>query len=149
MQKALRIIVFQAGDLVQVYTTEWVHTLASIKILILMWSIPCRIVTWKLKSYTLETLDGIPLSGVYGTRWLHAFHPCEGTKEELAQLEVKEGNLDLDLGKDFTEVGLGEVGDSLSDHNEGITTRRGGGHLRWVWRLYRMFVLVWYGRMYS
>jgi len=61
----------------------------------------------------LETLDGIPFSEVYSSRQLHAFHPREGTKlakEVLAQLEAEEGNLDLNLGKDFTEVGLGEVG---------------------------------------
>jgi len=113
MQKAPRIVVFQAGDLVQVHATEWVHTLASIKKLIPMWSVPRRVVTRKLNSYTLETLDGIPLSGVYSSRRLRAFHPREGTKlakEELARLEAEEGNLDLDLGEDFTEVGLEEVG---------------------------------------
>jgi len=78
-----------------------------------MWSVPCRIVTQKLNSYTLETLDGVPLSGVYSLRQLCTFHPCKGTKlakEDLAQLEEEEGNLDLNLGEEFMEVELGEVG---------------------------------------
>ena len=61
-------VVFQPGDLVQVHATEWVHTFASIKKLIPMWSIPHRVATRQLNSYTLETLGGLPLSGVYNAR---------------------------------------------------------------------------------
>jgi hypothetical protein len=67
-QKAPRIVEFQTGDLVQVHATEWVRTFASIKKLIPMWSIPHHVVTWKLNSYTLKTLGGLPLTGVYNAR---------------------------------------------------------------------------------
>ena len=43
-QQAPKNVVFQPGDLVQVHATEWVHTFASIKKLIPMWSIPRRVV---------------------------------------------------------------------------------------------------------
>ena len=62
-----RIIVFQPGDLVQVHASEWVHTLASIKKLIPMWSIPHHVMTRQLNSYTLETLGGLPLVGVFNS----------------------------------------------------------------------------------
>jgi hypothetical protein len=72
-QRAARNIIFQPGDLVQVHATQWVRTFASIKKLIPMWSIPHRIKTQQLNLYTLETLVGLPLAGVYNarvqTRW--------------------------------------------------------------------------------
>jgi hypothetical protein len=83
---------------------------AAIEKLIPMWSIPHCIMTQQLNSYTLETLNGLPLSGVYNSRQLRAFHPCEGTKltmEELAQLEGLEAG-DLGLGEGIVEVDLGE-----------------------------------------
>jgi hypothetical protein len=92
-QRAPKIVCFQPGDLVQVHATEWVHTFASIKKLIPMWSIPHRVVTRQLNSYTLETLDGLPLTGVYNSRRLRAFEPREGTKlarEELIRAETRE-----------------------------------------------------------
>ena len=68
------------GDLVQVHATKWVHNFASIKKLIPMWSIPHHIVAWQLNSYTLETLSGLPPTGLYNLRWLWAFEPQAGTK---------------------------------------------------------------------
>ena len=89
LQRAPRIVVFQPGDLVQVHATEWVHTLASIKKLIPMWSVPRRIVSQQCNSYTLETLDGVPLPGLYNARRLRAFEPRDGTKlasDEMVRL---------------------------------------------------------------
>jgi hypothetical protein len=87
--------VFQTGDLVQVHATEWVRTFASIKKLIPMWSIPHRVVERRRNSYTLETLSGLPLTGLYNSRQLRAFEPREGTKlamDEIARLEASEGS---------------------------------------------------------
>jgi transposase InsO family protein len=69
-QQAPKNIIFQPGDLVQVHTTQWVHTFVSIKKLIPMWSTPYRVATQKLNSYTLKTLNGLPLEGVYNSRRL-------------------------------------------------------------------------------
>jgi hypothetical protein len=82
-----RIVVFQPGDLVQVHASKWVHTLALIKKLIPMWSIPHCVVTHQLNSYTLETLGGLPLAGVFNSRRLRAFEPREGTQLALDELE--------------------------------------------------------------
>lgn len=59
-----------------------------------MWSIPHQIVTWQLNSSTLETLEGLLLSGLYNMKQLWMFKPCKGTKlamEELACMEEDKG----------------------------------------------------------
>ena len=112
MQTVPRVVVFQEGDLVQVHATEWVHMFATIKKLIPMWSVPRCVVNRKLNSYTLETLEGVPLSREYSLRRLRAFHPWEGTelaKEELARLEEESRDLDLDLDEDSILGGSGEL----------------------------------------
>jgi hypothetical protein len=94
-QRAPKNVIFQPGDLVQVHATQWVRTFASVKKLIPMWSIPHRVVTRKLNSYTLETLGGLPLAGDYNSRRLRTFEPREGTKlamEELIRMETREGD---------------------------------------------------------
>ena len=90
-ERAPKNVVFQPGDLVQIHATEHVHTLSSIKKLIPMWSAPHRVVTKHRNSYTLETLSGLPLSGLYNSRRLRTFLPREGTKlaaTELARMET-------------------------------------------------------------
>jgi hypothetical protein len=92
-QRAPKNVVFLPGDLVQVHATEWVRTFASIKKLIPMWSIPHRVVARKLNSYTLETLSGLPLAGLYNSRRLRAFEPRAGTKlamDEITRMEAHE-----------------------------------------------------------
>ena len=74
-----------------------------------MWSIPHYIKTRQLNSYTLETLGGLPLAGVYNSRRLRAFEPCEGTKlamDEQVHMEACEGDEDLD---EDIDAGLEEV----------------------------------------
>jgi len=88
------------GDLVQVHATKWFRTFASIKKLIPMWSIPHHVITRKLNSYTLETLGGLPLMGVYNARQLRPFKPREGTKlamDKLAHLETVEGEEEVSV----------------------------------------------------
>ena len=106
-QRAPRNIIFQPGDLVQVHATEWVQTFAAIKKLIPMWSIPHRVKTKLLNSYTLETLTGLPLAGIYNSRRLRAFTPRTGTKLAIAELvhmetveeEEEADDMDTDLVK--------------------------------------------------
>jgi len=83
-----------------------------------MWSVPYRVTARQLNSYTLETLDGLPLTGVYNSRRLRAFVPREGTKlaaEELVRFETFEGSEELYKDED---VGSVEVGTGL-----GVATR--------------------------
>ena len=62
-----------------------------------MWSVPRCISTQKVNSYTLETLTGAPLNGIYHACRLHAFQPWEGTK--LALLEAAQCNTKGDTDK--------------------------------------------------
>ena len=61
-----------------------------------MWSIPQRISTWKVNSYTLETLTGTPLNGIYHLRRLRAFQPQEGTKLALSKAARRNTKGDTD-----------------------------------------------------
>jgi len=73
--------------------------------LIPMWSIPHRVKTKLLNSYTLETLTGLPLAGVYNSRRLRTFTPRTGTKLAMAELvrmetveeEEEADGMDLDV----------------------------------------------------
>src|SRR5882762_885168 len=117
-QHAPRNVVFEPKDLVQVHATQWVRTFASIKKLIPMWSVPYRVTARQLNSYTLETLNGLPLTGVYNSRRLRAFVPRKGTKlatEELVRFETFEGSEELYEDEDMGSV---EVGTGL-----GVATR--------------------------
>jgi len=107
-QQAPQNVVFEQGDLFQVHTTEWVRTFVSIKKLIPMWSIPHRVTTQHLNSYTLETLEGLPLTGMYNARRLQAFTPHEGTKLALGELtRIEEVREDEEEGE--ADVGVVEV----------------------------------------
>ena len=104
---APREVTFEVGSLVQIHATQWVHTLAAVKKLIPMWSVPRRIVTRQRNSYTLETLDGDPIEGVFNARRLRAFIPRDGTKLAFDELvrenepdEPGEGNEELEVGQD-------------------------------------------------
>jgi hypothetical protein len=97
LQRAPREVIFKVGDLVQTHASQWVRTFAAIKKLTPMWSPPCRIVARKLNSYTLETLDGEPMDGLYNARRLRMFEPREGTKLAFDEL-VRENEPDEDLG---------------------------------------------------
>jgi hypothetical protein len=97
LQCTPRNIVFKSGNLVQTHATQWGHTFAAIKKLIPMWSPPCRVVARKNNCYTLETLDGEPMDGMYNARRLHMFEPHKGTKLAFDKL-VRENEPDKDLG---------------------------------------------------
>jgi hypothetical protein len=90
-------VIFKPGDLVQVHATKWVHSLAAIKKLIPMWSPPRRVILKKRNSYTLETLEGEPVDGVFNARRLRAFEPREGTKLAFDEL-VRENKSDEEEG---------------------------------------------------
>jgi hypothetical protein len=73
-----------------------------------MWSIPHRVKVQHLNSYTLETLDGLPLTGMYNTRRLQTFKPCEGMKLALGELTCIE-EVGEDGEEDEVDVGVVEA----------------------------------------
>jgi hypothetical protein len=73
-----------------------------------MWSVPHRIVTHQLNSYTLETLNSDTPLGVYNSRRLRAFKPCEGTRLAMNELaRLVEEDLDLEGGVAEVDSGFG------------------------------------------
>ena len=72
-----------------------------------MWSIPHRVKTKLLNSYTLETLEGLPLTGIYNTRRLRAFTPHVGMKlaaSEMERMEMIEEEEGTDEATDSEEM---------------------------------------------
>ena len=78
-------VIFNKGNLVQVYANEWDHTFRTERKLVPRWSAPRRVAERRQNSYTLETLEGFPISGWYHARRLRQFIPRSGT--ELARLQ--------------------------------------------------------------
>lgn len=74
---------FKVGDLAQVYDSKADFNYATINKLAPRWSIP-RLITGKfLNSFTLSTLQGDPLKGLFHTRRLRPYTPLRGTTLDL------------------------------------------------------------------
>lgn len=73
----------KVGDLVQVYDSKADFNLATINKLAPRWSVP-RIITGKyLNSFTLSTLNGTPLNGLFHIRRLRPYIPLRGSTLDL------------------------------------------------------------------
>ena len=107
LDRAPRVVTFKTGDLVQVYRSDMIHTVSTVKKLAPMWSVPRRVVSRELNSYVLETLDGTRLNGLFNTRRLRTFEPREGTKlalDEALRKETADGDTELEEGDDEVEA---------------------------------------------
>lgn len=82
-------VMFEKGQLVQVYRNDLAKAIGTERKLTPMWSEPRRVLERLLNSYKLETLDGQPLDGEYHARRLRGFTPREGTELAMQQKEVE------------------------------------------------------------
>ena len=73
-------VIFNKGQLVQIYRSDLDYTFKTERKLLPKWSPPHRIVSRQLNLYTLETLSNDPLPGTFSARRLWRFTPKEGTK---------------------------------------------------------------------
>jgi hypothetical protein len=73
-------VIFSIGQLVQIYRSDLDYTLKTERKLLPKWSIPQRIASRLLNSYTLETRKGDPIPGTFSARRLRRFIPKEGSK---------------------------------------------------------------------
>lgn len=80
-------VIFEAGQLVQVYCTDLTYTFKSIRKLLPRWSPPRRVVSRDRNSYQLETTAGVPLESTFSSRRLCRFIPREGTLLARSQAE--------------------------------------------------------------
>ena len=71
-------VIFNTGQLVQVFQSDLANSISSEHKLTPMWSTPRRVVGCNINSDKLETLDGAKLEGEYSARRLREFVPREG-----------------------------------------------------------------------
>jgi len=84
------VVVFEKGQLVQVYRNDLMNTLSTDKKLQPTWSGPYRIHERLLNSYKLEDLDGTLKTGEYSARRLRLFTPRDGTELARDQKELED-----------------------------------------------------------
>jgi hypothetical protein len=85
-------VIFSKGQLVQIYRSDLDYTFKTERKLLPKWSMPQRITTRHLNSYTLETLDGEPLAGSFSAKRLQRFIPKDGTKLAEEQRLVEQSS---------------------------------------------------------
>jgi hypothetical protein len=91
-------VVFEVGQLVQIFRSDLAKSISSERKLAPMWSEPHRISERLLNSYKLETLEGQPLDGEYNARRLRKFVPRGGTELATQQKEFEERRIEeLDM----------------------------------------------------
>lgn len=82
-------VIFEKGQLVQVYRSDLDYTFKAERKLLPKWSVPHRITARNLNSYQLETVTGESIEGNFSARRLRRFYPREGTNLAREQEEVE------------------------------------------------------------
>jgi hypothetical protein len=95
-------VIFEAGQLVQVYHNDLAKSIGSERKLSPMWSEPHRIRERLLNSYKVETLEGHLLEGEYHARRLREFVPREGTELATRQKEISTNQM-VEINDDIEE----------------------------------------------
>jgi hypothetical protein len=103
-------VIFKPGQLVQVYANALDMTLSSSQKLQPQWSAPRCIISRVGNSYTINTLEGFPINGLFHARRLCQFIPRDGTAltslQEALQETIDEEDLlnawgqELDAGRE-------------------------------------------------
>ena len=89
LSKAPKEVVFRAGQLVQVYHSDLDFTFKNEHKMEPRWSAPRRVTSRDRNSYKIETLEGLPIGGLFSSRRLRQFIPREGTALEIAQEAIE------------------------------------------------------------
>jgi hypothetical protein len=100
-------VIFESGQLVQVYVNATEMTMVSSKKLVPRWSAPRRVASRFGNSYTLTTLEGFPINGLFHARRLHRFIPQNGTA--LAALQEALQDKEVDKEEISQEMQLIEI----------------------------------------
>ena len=101
-------VIFNKGQLVQIYRSNLDYTFKTERKLLPKWSPPHRIVSRRLNSYTLEMLNKDLLPGSFSACRLQQFTPKEGTKlaEEQRQFMeqlIEEGRQEQEETRDVID----------------------------------------------
>jgi len=89
-------VIFEPGHLVQVYNSPAQATLATVRKLQPQWSAPRCVASRVGNSYTLTTLEGFPLSGLFHARRLRRFIPRDGTTLAAIHSMIHEEDVELE-----------------------------------------------------
>ena len=117
MAKFPREVLFEPGQLVQVYRNDLTYTFKTERKLLPRWSPPRRIVSRDRNSYHIETLEGIPISSTFSSRRLRRFLPRSGT--QLAELQEELEARLREATKEDGDSG-GESDDDILDVGDGV-----------------------------
>ena len=136
-------VIFETGDLVQVYRSDLDFTFSTDRKLLPKFSAPRRVVSRNKNSYHLETLEGLPIGGKFSSRRLRRFITRHGTELdriqkvlELEWMRREEGRediavdmadeLNLDTRQERPEWELSHVEDApalMEAHNRSMESR--------------------------
>lgn len=110
-------VIFTKNQLVQIYRNDLDFTFKTEQKLLPKWSVPHRIISRNLNSYTLKTLHGDELPGSFRSRRLRRFIPKEGNKlaEEQRLLEAQDGVIAAEKRDDE------QTAEEAATHNENTT----------------------------
>jgi hypothetical protein len=143
LAKFPREVIFEPGQLVQVYRNDLNYTFKSERKLLPRWSPPRRVIAKIRNSYRLETLEGAPMTSTFSSRRLRRFLPRSGTQlaklqedlearlkavtvesdetEEEEEETAEKGMEDvLDIGDDDLETAAGEDRDEDDDGGDEV-----------------------------
>ena len=85
------VIEYAKGDLVEIWDSRLNLTLSTEAKLLPCCGAPHRVVDQRCNSYQLETVQGLPVGGMFSVRHLRQFVPRPGTKLAAQQLESQNG----------------------------------------------------------
>jgi hypothetical protein len=122
-------VIFESGQLVQVYANATEMTMASSKKLVPRWSAPRRVASRFGNSYTLTTLEGFPINGLFHARRLRRFIPRNGTalaalQEALQDKEVDEEEISQEMQPMEVTMEELESEEEIEDDEEAETHTR-------------------------
>ena len=115
-------VIFEVGQLIQIYRNDIAKSIGSERKLLPMWSEPHRIRERLLNSYKVETLEGHLLEGEYHARRLREFIPREGTELANRQKEIGANqmeDIDNDIEEHLVDIpNEGETPENISEDDE-------------------------------
>ena len=116
-------VIFSEGHLVQIYRSDLDYTFKTERKLLPKWSVPHRVTSKHANSYTLETLAGSPVPGLFSARRLRRFIPREGTRlaeEQQQRTQVNNGQINGgdSHGQEGQEVEAGTEEHRMSHNTE-------------------------------
>jgi hypothetical protein len=120
------VIEYKKGNLVQIRDSKLDFTLATEVKLLLQWGAPHRVVDCIQNSYRLQTIQGLPVSGVVSAQRLHGFIPRPRMELECKQIEIEMDRVgipdevmeELDFEEEEGDRDEGEVDDIVLGEQE-------------------------------